>query len=202
MSGTDPITSAHWPPGWSRNRLVNSTSSDLLDLPDSERDLMYDSLRQTLGPDGFQALLAEMSTNYKARLSAAAADDDDETDAAAADDDGDDGREEQLPPHLRAPFLATLSRLYPGGAEASMGPWGFVVYRLVASGDDDDDDDERQWAAFREKWDGIARERLRDYDGVPGVAEAMSHLEFKWIEERALEGASWESVARYVRYDN
>ena len=194
MSGTDPLASAHWPLGWSRARLVNSTSSDLLDLPDDERDTMYDSLRRILGPEGFKALLDEMSTNYKARLAAAAADDDDETAGAAAG--GADDDEDHLPPHLRAPFLATLGRLYPDGAgEAGMmGQWGFVVYRLVAYGDDDG----RQWAAFREKWDGIVRERMRNYDGVPGVAEAMRCLEFRWVEDRALEGASWEYVARYV----
>lgn len=149
---------------------------------------MYDSLRQLLGPDGFKSLLDEMSANYKARLSAA----DDETVAAGADDD------EQLPPHLRAPFLATLSRLYQGGDGGDgrgMGTWGFVVYRLVAYGDDEDG---RQWAAFREKWDGIVRERMANYEGVPGVAQAMRCLEFRWVEDRGLEGASWEAVARYV----
>ena len=101
MSGIDPLASAHWPLGWSRARLVNSTSSDLLDLPDDERDAMCDSLRRILGPEGFKALLDEMSTNYKARLAAAA--DDDETAAAAGGADDDDD-EEHLPPHLRAPF--------------------------------------------------------------------------------------------------
>ncbi len=147
---------------------------------------MYDSLRSILGPDGFKALLREMSDNYKARLAAEEAVDEQQT---------------SLPPHLRAPFLAALQRLYPHAEDESSSsngtkrPWGFVVYRLAGYGDE-----EGQWASFRERWDGIARERLRNYDGVPGVVEAVESLEFRWIEDREqLEGASLEFVARYVR---
>lgn len=169
----DPIESASWPPGWSRDRLVNASCSDILDIPENEKDRMFDSLRKILGPEGFKALLHEMSTNYKARMAAEAGDE----------------QEPELLAHLRAPFLATLQQLY---REGGMGQWGFVVYRLVY-------DDEGQWAAFRNKWDEIMKDRLRSYDGVPGVAEAMQQLEFKWIEDRELEGTSFGSIARYVR---
>ena len=117
MSGADPTDSAYWPPGRSRNRLVNSTSSELPDLPDDERNGMNDSVREVLDPEDFKALLHEMSTNYKARLAA-------EEESTAAGDE-----EQELPPQLRARFLATLRRLYPN--EASSGNWGFVVYRLA-----------------------------------------------------------------------
>ena len=162
MSGTDPIDSAYWPPGWSHNRLVNSTSSELLDLPDDERNRMNDSLREVLDPEDFKALLNEMSTNYKARLAA-------EEESTTASDD-----EQELPPHLRAPFLATLRRLYPN--ETSFGNWSFVFYRLAYG-------DEQQWATFRKRWNEILSEQLRYYDGVPGVAEAMQQLEFRWIDD-------------------
>lgn len=121
-----------------------------------------------------------MSSNYKARL--------------ARDDE-----QQELPPYLRAPFLATLQCLYPhddddddDGAAISKKPWGFVVYRLAGYGD------EGLWAAFRERWDGIVGERLGNYEGVPGVAEAVQQVEFRWVEERELEGAGLGSVARYV----
>ena len=134
---------------------------------------MFDSLREILGPEGFKALLHEMSTNYEARLAAEAGDE----------------QEPELPAHLRAPFLATLQQLY---LEGGMGQWGFVVYRLVY-------DDEGQWAAFRNKWDEIMKDLLQFYDDVPRVADAMQHLEFRWNEDRELEGASFGSIARYVR---
>ena len=137
---------------------------------------MYDSLRTLLGPDGFKALLREMSTNYQARLAA---------------EDEQQQQQPELPPRLRAPFLATLERLYPDPGNAN--GWGFVVYRLAAHGD------ERLWAALRERWDGIVRERLRNYEGVPGVAEAVQQIEFRWIEYGELEGATLGTVAKYVR---
>lgn len=177
MSGTDPIDSAYWPPGWSRNRLVKSTSSELLDLPDKKRDRMNNSPREVLDPENYKALLNEMSTHYKARLAA------EEGSTAAGDG------EQELPPHLRAPFLATLRRLYPN--EASFGNWGFVVYPLAYR-------DEQQWVAFLKWWNEILSEQLRNYDGVLGVAEAVQQLEFRWIDDQELEGASLESIARYV----
>ena len=123
---------------------------------------MNDTLREVLDPEDFKALLNEMRTNYKARLAV-------EEESTAAGDD-----EQELPPHLRAPFLATLHRLYPN--EASFGNWGFVVYRLAYG-------DEQQWAAFRKRWNEILCERLRNYDGVPEFTEAMQQLEFRWIDD-------------------
>lgn len=55
------------------------------------------------------------------------------------------------------------------------------------------------WEAFRERRDGIVRERLGSREGVPGVAEAVQQVEFRWVEERKLEGARLGSVARHVR---
>lgn len=180
MSSSDPTASSavYWPPGWSRTRLVHSSSADILDIDDDERDRMYASLRETLGTDGFDNLLAEMSANYKARLAA--------ENNANSNNDEDDGA---LPPHLRAPFLAPLARLYPGGGSSGGEEWGFVVYRLLG----DAVDDEEQWTAFRERWDRIIDDRLGNYDGVPGVLEARQRLRFRWVEERGLNGV--EAVA-------
>ena len=152
---------------------------------------MYDSLRSTLGPIGFKELLNEMSRNYKARLAAEEA-------ATSRNSPGEENqaREEDLPSHIRAPFLATLDRLYSG--TGGVGEWGFVVYRL-AYGDDDDDDDDEGWAGFRERWDGLVDSRLDTYDAVPGLSAARSHLRFHWDEGSQLQGTSFVDVAARYR---
>lgn len=130
---------------------------------------MYASLNETLGTDNFDNLLAEMSANYKARLAAGK-----NANGNSDNNNEDDGA---LPPHLRAPFLAPLAHLYPDDG-GSGGEWGFVAYRLLG-----DAVDEKQWTAFRERWDRIIDERLRNYDDVPGVLEARQRLRFRWVEK-------------------
>ncbi|MCJ1435512.1 hypothetical protein MMC27_004886 [Xylographa pallens] len=187
--------SVYYPSGWSRSRLVNASSDDITALPEAEKDRMYDSLRATLGPDGFKALLAEMSQNYKARLAAeqalAPASDPRSHASQPARSEEAEGEGDTLPPSsISAPFLATLNRLYPG--PDAVGDWGFVVYRLVY-------EDDEAWARFRARWNAIAASRLEMYAAVPGLARARQQVRFHWVEERELEGASLADVAARYR---
>ncbi|MCJ1384575.1 hypothetical protein MMC17_007692 [Xylographa soralifera] len=155
---------------------------------------MYDSLRATLGPEGFKGLLAEMSQNYKARLFAKeallAVRGAREAHASQREEEEQEPRN-SLPPPIRAPFLATLSRQYSG--TGASGDWGFAVYRLVYG------TDEALGIRFRARWDAIAASRLEPYTAVPNVARGRQQVRFRWVEERELEGASRADVAARYR---
>lgn len=169
MSTTLP---SYFPPGWDKEKLLDASSDDLLELPDHERIAMFDGLKAALGPEGFQTLLYEISTRYKARLAAAEA--------------GHPQPEDELPPELRAPFLATLQRIYLRG---KWGEWGFVVFRTTFGEDE-------KWASLRQRWDEIVEERLSDYGGVMGVDEAKRLLRFHWVDQDpALDAAPAVTVA-------
>ena len=157
-------TSIYFPPGWNKERLLNASSDELLELSNSERIAMYDSLKASLGSEGFQSLLREMSNRYKARL--------------AAENPSSPNPEDDLSPEIRAPFLATLKRIYPGDSE-DWGEWGFAVFRTTFGEDE-------KWAALRLRWDEIVEERLKNYDGVPGVDKARRLLRFHWVEDSTL----------------
>ena len=68
MSSFDPIPGAFWPEGWSKDFLLHATSTDIMSLPEEEKDRMFDSLRSALGTSGFQELMTEASRNHKARV--------------------------------------------------------------------------------------------------------------------------------------
>ncbi|MCJ1458024.1 hypothetical protein MMC28_008394 [Mycoblastus sanguinarius] len=178
MSSED-TSSAYFPPGWSRARLVNAASDEITALPDDEKDRMYDSLRATLDPDGFKLLLGEMSRNYQARLA----------EEGASQATGHVGTEEDLRPDLRGPFLATLDKLYNASVP---GQWGFVVYRLVYG-------DEMQWAEFRRRWDDMVAHRLDAYTAVAAVESARQRLRFQWVEDPAMDAMGVTDVAPRYR---
>jgi len=94
-------TSAYFPPGLDKEKLLQASSEDLLKLSDDDRTAMLDSLKATLGPEGYKALLQEMSNNYKAFMVA--------KEKASSPNPND-----ELPPEIRALFLATLKWLCPG----------------------------------------------------------------------------------------
>lgn len=91
--------SVYFPPQWVNDKLSHAFSEDLLKLSDEDRTTIFDSRKMTLGPDGFKALLQDVSNNYKARMAAA--------EKASSSDLND-----ELPPEIRAPFLASLKQLY------------------------------------------------------------------------------------------
>jgi len=47
-----------------------------------------------------------------------------------------------------------------------------------------------KWAILRRCWDQIAEDRLKNYDGVPGVEEARRLLRFRWVEDPVLDDAA------------
>jgi hypothetical protein len=167
----------YWPAGWSRERLVHASGQDLLALGDKEKDRMFDSLRSVLGTDGFQAVLAEMSRNHKARLAA----------EEAANPSG-IPRLEDLPPEDQAPFLRLLRTHYPGEQ-----PWGFVVFRTCCY-----DDDER-WQLFKSHWDRVVASEFESMSYLASVSDAQRRYTIHWVEGKHLDGAGVQEVAKQYR---
>jgi hypothetical protein len=167
----------YWPAGWSRERLIHATSQDLTALGDNETDRMFDSLRSTLGTDRFQALVAEMSRNYRARLAA----------ERAANPSGIPSISD-LPPEDQALFLRTLRIHFPGDQ-----PWGFVVFRTCCYDDEDD------WQLFRSHWNSVIASTFQDVSHLEPVADAQQRFTIHWVEDPKLEGADVNEVAKRYR---
>lgn len=173
MASNEP----YWPPGWSRERLVNSTNQEVMTtLDEAEYERMFDSLKTALGPDDFAALTQEMSANHRARLA---------RERAAA------GRPlmaiDQLAPERRVPLLATLRDRCPDG------PFGWVAYRTCCYGDDS------TWKSFREKWDQFIDHEFEEVIHIPGVREAKARFEIRWIEDVKFAGISIDDIAAHYR---
>jgi hypothetical protein len=167
----------YWPSGWSRERLIHATSQDLTALGDNEKDRMFDSLRSTLGKDKFQALLAEMSLNYRARLAA----------ERAANPSGIPSISD-ISPEDQAPFLRALRIHFPGAQ-----PWGFVVFRTCCY------DDEDGWQLFRSCWNSVIASTFQDMLHLEPVANAQQRFTVHWVEDPKLESADVHEVAKQYR---
>lgn len=144
-------------------------------LADDERQLLFDSLRSTLGQAGFQALLDEMSRNHKDRLN-----------QQGVDTRSLSERLKDLSPELQAPILHTLNR-WSKGQE-----WGLVAFRTSCYGQDD------AWARFKERWEMAIEESFRPVDHVPGVKQAKGLFRIHWVEDAELEDAGVAPVAASV----
>ncbi|KAK4962106.1 hypothetical protein LTR66_001036 [Elasticomyces elasticus] len=182
MSSVDSIPGTYWPEGWSRERLVNASSQDILALSDGEEDRMYASLRSVLGTDGFGALMAEMSGNYKAGLA--------QEEASVAANGGErplslDG----LPPETRAPFLRTLRLQFPSDDHN----WGFVVFRTCCY------EDEEAWAFCRARLESVIAASFDSLANVMGVAAARRRFKIHWVEDPQLSDAGVLEIAACYR---
>ncbi|KAI9654335.1 MAG: hypothetical protein M1821_006651 [Bathelium mastoideum] len=172
----------YWPNGWSHDRLVNATSQDLLDLGDEQKDRMFASLKSTLGPSGFKALLDEMSRNYKARIAA----EDDAVGRTTPDID-------DLPAEAQAGVWRVLSKM---GLEEE--EWGFVGFRTCCYGSEE----EERWQRARALWDVVVDgifEEVKDAERTSGGAGARDRWKVLWVEEEQLEGVAVEECARRYR---
>ena len=172
----------YWPPGWSRDRLVNAASQDLLDLGDEQKDRMFNSLKSVLGPSGFKALLDEMSRNYKARVAA----EDDAIGRTTPDID-------DLPAEAQAGFFRVLRERGLEGQE-----WGFVAFRTCCYGSEEDE----RWQRFRGWWDVVVDgvfEEVKDVEGLSSEVGARDRWNVKWVEEEQLEGVAVDECARRYR---
>ncbi|KAG9940711.1 hypothetical protein KCU85_g9882, partial [Aureobasidium melanogenum] len=183
MSSHDSIPGAYWPPGWSKEFLLHATSTDILSLPEDEKNLMFDSLRSALGTDGFKDLMTEASNNYKARVAA------EEAARVAAGGEKiqtvDELSKTETPLYMKA-----LQQYFPGDQ-----PWGFVVFRTCCY-----DDDER-WSLFKAKWDVVIASVFDEESLVDGISDVNRRFTIKWIEDTQLQGASLQQVLeRYASF--
>lgn len=176
MSSLGSIPGAYWPDGWSKEFLLHATSTDILSLPEDEKNRMFDSLRSALGTNGFKELMTEARRNHKARVAQ------EEVARVAAGGEKiqtmDELRKTEMPLYMKA-----LQKHYPGDQ-----PWGFVVFRTCCY-----DDDER-WTQFKSKWDAMVASSFDQKSLVDGISEINHRFMIAWIEDPQLQGASLQQV--------
>ncbi|KAG9683014.1 hypothetical protein KCU95_g13745, partial [Aureobasidium melanogenum] len=183
MSNPDSIPGAYWPPGWSKGFLLHATSTDILSLPEDEKNLMFDSLRSALGTDGFKDLMKEASNNHKARVAA------EEAARVAAGGEKiqtvDELSKTETPLYVKA-----LQEYFPRNQ-----PWGFVVFRTCCY------DDDQRWSLFKAKWDAVVAYMFDEESLVEGISDVNGRFTIKWIEDTQLQNASVQQVLeRYASF--
>jgi hypothetical protein len=182
MSNADSIPGAYWPDGWSKEILLHATSTDILSLPEDEKNRMFDSLRSALSPDGFMELMTEASRNHKARVAQ------EETARLAAGGEkiqtADELRKTEVPLYMKA-----LQQYHPRDQ-----PWGFVLFKTCCY-----DDDER-WSQFRSKWDAVITPMFDKGSLVDGISEVNLRFTIDWVEDPQLNGTSVHEVTE--RYNS
>ena len=52
---------SYYPSGWDYERVLNASSDDIVVLGDDQKTSMFDGLKASLGPDGFEATIKEMN---------------------------------------------------------------------------------------------------------------------------------------------
>jgi len=166
-----------YPEGWTHEDLFNKPLDDILALPDDQRTTLFDGLKATFGEDGFNEIKQEINRRHWARREAA-----------------EESKQESVQ-ELLATFIRNLNSVFQTETTEDWGNWGFVVFRTTPYGGEH----ETQWAEFRRRWDALIEEGLAPYRGtLPKVDKAISLLQFQWVEQPELEGASAAEVARYV----
>lgn len=94
---------------------------------------------------------------------------------------------EDMPPEFHAPFLDTLKRYFPEQQ------WGWVAFRTCCY------EDEQRWSLFIVRFNMIVNREFRQFEHVPGVAEAKKLSIICWVRDTDLEGADNDQVARHYR---
>jgi hypothetical protein len=95
--------------------------------------------------------------------------------------------------YLIAPFISTLDKVFRFNLPWE--EWGFVIFRATAYGPAHED----EWQRFRQRWDEIMDDLLAPLRGDdPRVDKAIDLIQFQWVEDPALDGASPAELAEYV----
>ncbi|GES66433.1 ABC transporter, integral membrane type 1 [Aspergillus terreus] len=83
------------------------------------------------------------------------------------------------------PYIDTLKNVFK--FEPDWSEWGFIVFRATAYGPEAD----AQSVEFRRRWDQVIEEGHADQRGFhPKSDRAIQLLQFQWVEDPVLEGAS------------
>ena len=166
----------YYPPGWDRERMLNADDEERETPTPEQLDTFRQGLRAELGEKGMEEFQMESFKRWKQRQKRKQA----EAAAAAVD----------VPPPVRnpPPYLETMNlATQRNGREWPQ--WGFVVFRTASY------TDEERWQTMRRRWDRMIDEQFRQDDfAVPGVREAKQKLQFHWIEDPELEGASAATI--------
>jgi hypothetical protein len=167
-----------YPPGWDYERVMTGTNEDFATLTEEQKMTLYNGLREA---GLYQAW--EDKTMKQVR---------EDMEAERLVEEATQTEEQKFADReIEAPYIDTLKLVFK--FEPEWLEWGFVIFRATAYGPEGD----AQWAEFRRRWDQIIEEGHAHRRGFrPKSDRAIELLQFQWVEDPSLAGASPVEVSQ------
>lgn len=164
---------SYYPPGWNKDRWQSATEEEFATLSDEQFATFHRGIRADLGEDGAEDFFDEMDKR--------------QTEVRAAASPAPAAATQQIPNFVRA---LDHSRAEDGG----FFEWGFVVFRTAGY------DDEGVVKDVKEKLEAQVDRQFDAAGGSADVQRAREKFRLTWIEQKDLDGATPQEVARYGIY--
>lgn len=167
-----------YPPGWSRQRLLDASSDEINTISSAESERMWESIKDALGDNGLEELKKEIEGNQRVREIQANLDAGVPMQWHVWD---------RLPPLSYFGLARTLAKRYPEG------PYGWIVYRTCCY------DDDAKWEAFRRKWDQFIDSEFQQSIHLLGAKETKARFEIRWMEDEKFARLSHKEIAAHYK---
>jgi hypothetical protein len=161
-----------YPPGWDYERVMTGTNEDFATLTEEQKNTLYNGLREA---GLYQAWEDKIMKQVREDMEA----------ERLAEEATKTEKQKFADREIEAPYIDTLKLVFK--FEPEWLEWGFVIFRATAYGPEGD----AQWAEFRRRWDQIIEEghaHRREFH--PKSDRAIELLQFQWVEDPSLAGAS------------